>query len=93
MDREDVRLKEDAFLENFKVLEKFLIYWFPKTMTAKRKQTWPKDQLIEKVLSTLLKSYNRSIVDFGYEFVLRKRTLRRLWGVMGVHLKAADDVF
>ena len=75
------------------MLEKFLVYWIPKTMVGKRKEGWPEEKLVEEVMVTLMKIYTRSIGEFGYDFVLRKRTLRRLRGVMAVHLKAADEVF
>jgi len=37
--------------------------------------------------------YFFSTETFGYDFIVRKRVLRRFWGVIGAHLKSAEAAF
>lgn len=34
--------------------------------------------------------YSKALNKFGYEFFIRKRIERRLWSVIGAHLKALE---
>ena len=36
--------------------------------------------------------YVQSFKNFGYEFFVRKRIEKRLWSIIGAHLKALDQV-
>lgn len=35
--------------------------------------------------------YEQSQARFGYDFVIRKRVLKRIWAVIGAHLQAAQE--
>ena len=46
-DQDDIRLKEDIFVEKFKLLEKFVTWWLPKLMSTKpnkrEDKNWPSE--------------------------------------------------
>jgi hypothetical protein len=44
-------------------------------------------------MNSLIKIYNDSLEVCGYDYVIKKRVLRRLWGVIGAHLKNAEEAF
>jgi hypothetical protein len=90
-DPETQRLKEEEFLDRFKLVEKFLLFWIPKA--SMKIEGKPSDQTIDQALNGIVKIYNDSITVCGYDFIIRKRVLRRLWNVIGSSIKQSDDVF
>jgi len=44
-------------------------------------------------MNVLVKLYNDSLEICGYDYVIKKRVLRRLWGVIGAHLKNTEETF
>jgi len=54
-DKETRRLQEDALMDSFKTIEKFLIYWLPLLIENKRveESEWPSNEDIRRALECI----------------------------------------
>jgi len=60
---------------------------------SSKAQDRPDETTMDKALNVLVKIYNDSLDICGYDYIIRKRVLRRLWGVIGAHLKNLEEAF
>jgi hypothetical protein len=48
---------------------------------------------VTDAIAEIVKLFNFSMKEFGYEFTLKKRLLKRLWGVLIQQVMNAQDCF
>jgi hypothetical protein len=65
----------ESLIENVKIIERYLV-------------DWPSD---EEAWAALWLLYDKSVSDFGYEFIVRKRILKRIWSCITQELKKCDE--
>ena len=85
------------------MLEKFLSFWLPEMakecsvpsqmvaaqMPLPGKQNeWPSSEDINQAIQTFQNIYTLLYEQHGYTFLLKQKADRRLWMVIGSHLKA-----
>jgi hypothetical protein len=75
MDSDVKRLAEDNLSQNLKMIEKYLLQaeWW----SAQSNEAW----------RALWLAFDRAILEYGYEFVIRKRILKRFWVCISQELK------
>ena len=84
-------------VDKLRVMEKFLSFWLPEQVKSSGKMgvvvesEWPTEDDLHQGEQTLRILYARSFQKFGFDFFLKKRIEKRLWSVIGSHMKALQQ--
>jgi hypothetical protein len=74
-DEESQRLSEESLAEKIKLVEKHILNWIEDS------EAW----------LALWNLYRQGQEEFGYEFLIRKRVLKRVWGCISTAVRKADE--